>query len=326
MRFVWVTEVGLLDSQIEYSDFWSAIEPPTDEKFGYHELGYCETAYLLKVEKEGPFARGSIVAAWHSSGDWAVKKLPYYLRQQTQLLDAVNRKFERLTQDKRWPERIGKVFTSFPPEDCDLEYLFRDLPEVAVANGVPKNEATFIDQLYQSRNTDPSLLGGINEQVFISHNHADREFVRQLGRDLADTGIRVWIDEAEIKFGESLIWKIATALTKVDYVLAVISINSISSNWVQKELEIAISQEITQGRFKVIPLLLDNCDIPAFLCEKLYADFRNSAEYPQILRKLVYSIQPAAMLVDKIKEMIPDAEVNATIRVPMRPPDSESDE
>jgi len=44
--------------------------------------------------------------------------------------------------------------------------------------------------------------------VFLSHNHADKPFVRRLAADLDNQGIPYWLDEAEIKVGESLIEKI----------------------------------------------------------------------------------------------------------------------
>ena len=44
--------------------------------------------------------------------------------------------------------------------------------------------------------------------VFLSHNHADKPFVRQLANDLESHGLAYWLDEAEIKVGESLVQKI----------------------------------------------------------------------------------------------------------------------
>ncbi|MCG9963222.1 toll/interleukin-1 receptor domain-containing protein [Shewanella cutis] len=45
--------------------------------------------------------------------------------------------------------------------------------------------------------------------VFLSHNHKDKAFVRKLARDIDAHGIKVWIDEAEMKIGDSLVQKIS---------------------------------------------------------------------------------------------------------------------
>ncbi|WHW57110.1 toll/interleukin-1 receptor domain-containing protein [Salmonella enterica] len=39
--------------------------------------------------------------------------------------------------------------------------------------------------------------------VFLSHNHNDKPFVRKLARDLENHGVRYWLDETEMKIGDS---------------------------------------------------------------------------------------------------------------------------
>ncbi|HEC91887.1 MAG TPA: toll/interleukin-1 receptor domain-containing protein, partial [Candidatus Atribacteria bacterium] len=97
--------------------------------------------------------------------------------------------------------------------------------------------------------------------IFLAHSKKDKKFVDKLARDLRNAGYYVWIDEAEIKVGDSLIEKIREGIDKVSYVGVVISHNSIKSEWVRKEVDIAINQEIEGKRVKVIPILLDNVDL-----------------------------------------------------------------
>lgn len=77
--------------------------------------------------------------------------------------------------------------------------------------------------------------------VFISHNHADKDFVRRLGADLASFGVRPWIDEAELDVGDSLLTKISSAIDDMDYLAVVLSPQSVASSWVQTELEQAMT-------------------------------------------------------------------------------------
>jgi hypothetical protein len=80
--------------------------------------------------------------------------------------------------------------------------------------------------------------------VFLSHSHADKPFARKLTADLRKAGHAVWIDEAEINIGDSLIVKIREGIDEVDYVAAILSTSSINSEWVKKELDIATNREI----------------------------------------------------------------------------------
>ncbi|KFJ11625.1 TIR domain protein [Delftia acidovorans] len=130
----------------------------------------------------------------------------------------------------------------------------------------------------------------MNKSIFLSHTYTDKTFVRKLAADLEAHGIRYWLDEAEIKVGESLIEKIRQGLDEVDYVAAVLSPNSIASPWVQRELDVAMNQEISGRKIKVLPLIYRKCDLPGFLLGKFYADFTNDSEYHLGLKRLVESI------------------------------------
>ena len=79
--------------------------------------------------------------------------------------------------------------------------------------------------------------------VFLSHSSADRDFVRRLGADLRESGVHVWIDEAEIQVGDSLIRKIGDGINEVDYLAVVLSPSSVSSKWVNRELRLHLTKK-----------------------------------------------------------------------------------
>lgn len=109
--------------------------------------------------------------------------------------------------------------------------------------------------------------------IFLCHNSKDKYFVRKLKDDLKKDGILVWFDEDEMKVGDSLIEKISAGISNMDYLGAILSINSVDSEWVKKEIAIAMSREIEGRKIKVLPILFEKCNIPIFLCDKIYADF-----------------------------------------------------
>lgn len=124
-------------------------------------------------------------------------------------------------------------------------------------------------------------------KVFLSHNHVDKPFARKLAADLRQAGHTVWIDEAEIMIGDSLIEKIRQGLDEVDFVVAILSVASIDSPWVQRELDIASNREIAERRVVVLPLLREKVELPGFLRGKRYADFTDDSQYEQSFRQLL---------------------------------------
>ena len=123
--------------------------------------------------------------------------------------------------------------------------------------------------------------------IFLSHNSKDKAFVRRLADDLRKNGHYAWVDEAEIKVGDSLIEKIEEGIENTQYLGVVISSNSIESKWVTREVEIALNQEINEKKVKVLPILIEKVKIPAFLLDKKYADFTSEDNYEDSLQLII---------------------------------------
>ncbi len=130
----------------------------------------------------------------------------------------------------------------------------------------------------------------MNPSVFLSHNAKDKNFVRKLAHDLECHGVSVWLDEAELKIGDSLIEKIRKGIDDVDYVAVILSPNSIDSHWVQHEVDVALNLLINGKKTKVLPLMLKSCEPPGFLLGKFYADFTPDGDYESSFRLLTQSI------------------------------------
>jgi hypothetical protein len=129
--------------------------------------------------------------------------------------------------------------------------------------------------------------------IFLSHNKEDKEFVRRLADDLQRAGVTAWVDEAEIRIGDSIIRKIQEGILGSEYLGVVLSPNSVSSRWVQEELNSVMNLQITGRGKTVLPLLYQPCEIPLFLCDKVYADFTDSNNYEFVLRQVLSRIDPS---------------------------------
>lgn len=124
--------------------------------------------------------------------------------------------------------------------------------------------------------------------VFISYSTKDSAFVNQLSAELVKNRIQVWLDKWEMQPGDSLIDKIQTGLSESSLLLVVLSKNSVESEWCKKELNSGLIRELHEKKVIVIPVLIDDCKIPLFLQEKVYADFRANFEegFKSLLRPL----------------------------------------
>jgi hypothetical protein len=126
--------------------------------------------------------------------------------------------------------------------------------------------------------------------IFMSHSHVDKPFARRLSADLGALGAHVWLDEAELKVGDSLFEKIEGALDQVDHLAVIMSPYSVASRWVREELRQALHSRLSGRNIVILPILLKDCEIPGFLREKLYADFREETAYEGALQRLAESL------------------------------------
>jgi len=112
--------------------------------------------------------------------------------------------------------------------------------------------------------------------VFISYDHTDKDLVDLLAAHLIKAKAHVWVDRWELHVGDSLISKIQKAIQEASALIVVLSNASVKSEWCKKELSAGLVRELEEKRVIVLPLLLEECEVPLFLREKMYADFRTN--------------------------------------------------
>lgn len=112
--------------------------------------------------------------------------------------------------------------------------------------------------------------------VFISYSHVDKERVERIAGHLMRKRTSIWIDQWELRAGDSIINKVQEAVEGASALLIMLSPSSVGSEWCRRELTAALLRELEEKRVVAIPVLLEDCDIPLFLRDKKYADFRTS--------------------------------------------------
>lgn len=124
-------------------------------------------------------------------------------------------------------------------------------------------------------------------KCFISYSRKDGEFVKKLAASLEREDVVVWVDTVEIDVGDSIPWEISRGIKHYDYFIAVLSPDYISSNWCRSEFGAGLSRAI-ERKATLLPVLYRECEPPALIADKMYADFRTSYEvgFSQLLRAL----------------------------------------
>jgi hypothetical protein len=96
--------------------------------------------------------------------------------------------------------------------------------------------------------------------------------------------------------GDSLLKKIAEGIHDMEYLGVIISPNSAAAPWVQYELQIAMTLEISSSKLRVLPIYYRDCAYPEFLIHKRYVDFRDPGRYRQAFADLLQTLKPTPAL------------------------------
>lgn len=124
--------------------------------------------------------------------------------------------------------------------------------------------------------------------VFISYSHSDELIVNKLTAHLVKHNANVWVDTWELNIGDSILNKVQDAIQESSALLVVLSKASVESEWCKKELSAGLMRELDEKRVVVLPVLVDDCQIPVFLREKMYADLRG--DFDDGLHKILDAI------------------------------------
>lgn len=110
--------------------------------------------------------------------------------------------------------------------------------------------------------------------IFISYSHKDKDFVDKLAIQLVRQNIHVWLDRWELSVGDSLVERVQEAVDGASALLVILSKASTASEWCKKELSAGLLRKLEEKRVVVMPVMLEDCEIPVFARGKLFADFR----------------------------------------------------
>jgi|GEM_PF-5146551 len=109
--------------------------------------------------------------------------------------------------------------------------------------------------------------------LFISYSHADLEVVASLDVALRIAGLRVFLDRRDILPGDALVTAVFDAISSAEAQVVVLSASSVESRWVRDELAAGRSRSLS-GDYRVIPIVIDDCEVPSPLAHLKYLELR----------------------------------------------------
>lgn len=126
-------------------------------------------------------------------------------------------------------------------------------------------------------------------RAFLCHTSADKNEVRALYQRLTADGIDAWFDEEDLLPGQDWEREIRRAVRAADVVLVCVSPRSINkAGFVQKEITFAlgVADEQPEGVIFVIPLRLEECQVPDRLRQWQWVDLFQDKGYEKLFRAL----------------------------------------
>lgn len=145
--------------------------------------------------------------------------------------------------------------------------------------------------------------------VYLSHSWQDKQFAKILYESLIERNIHCWFDEKKGKTGTKIVEAINTGIENYDKMILICSKDSLTSWWVELEIERILEKERNYNRGKkekdkvnlIIPITIDDYIFDEFdspwsthIKKYIIGDFRewtNDMQYKKSLRELLNSVQ-----------------------------------
>jgi hypothetical protein len=128
-----------------------------------------------------------------------------------------------------------------------------------------------------------------SQKIFLCHASEDKIKVREVNRGLKEYGHTTWLDEECLVAGANWQLEIREAIREADFIIVFLSSASISKRgYVQAEIKQAIDihEEFPEGRRFIIPVRLDECEIPESLRNLHCCDLFKAGSFEKLLKAI----------------------------------------
>src|ERR1700674_5746096 len=133
--------------------------------------------------------------------------------------------------------------------------------------------------------------------VFLSHSSKDKAAVRSVAERLRADGVRVWLDEWQIRPGDNIPAKIEEGLEHSRVLVLCMSAHAFGSDWTQLEAGTFRFRDPLNKARRFVPLRLDDAPIKGSLAQFLYISWLPGDHKRQYAKLLQVCRQPDDVIV-----------------------------
>lgn len=126
-------------------------------------------------------------------------------------------------------------------------------------------------------------------RIFLSHSSEDIDAVHNLYYYLNNEGFKPWLDQEDLLPGQKWDVEIPKIVRASDVVVVCLSKNAITKEgYVQKEIKLAldVAEEKPEGTIFIIPLKLEECNVPDQLSKWNWVNFFEERGYERLMLAL----------------------------------------
>jgi hypothetical protein len=130
-------------------------------------------------------------------------------------------------------------------------------------------------------------------RVFLCHASDDKGAVRSLHERLSQDGFAPWLDEEDLLPGQKWRDEIPKAVGRSDVVVVCLSRHTGKEGYLQREIKVAleVADEKPEGVIFIIPLKLEECQVPNRLREWQWVNYYEENGYEKLKRALSWRFQ-----------------------------------
>ena len=126
-------------------------------------------------------------------------------------------------------------------------------------------------------------------RVFLSYVKEDKAAVRELYNRLTDTNVDAWLDEVKLLPGQKWRYEVSKAIRETDAFVACLSKIAVSKvGFINREFKeaLAFADEQPEGKIFIIPLRLQQCEVPERFRDIQWVDYFDQKGFPFLLESL----------------------------------------
>jgi hypothetical protein len=138
-------------------------------------------------------------------------------------------------------------------------------------------------------------------KVFLCYASKDKPMVRNLYQKLIADQYDAWLDEKKLISGQIKDLMIRKAVRKTDVVIVCLSKQFNQAGLQQKEMRLALdtAMEIPEGKIFIIPVRLEECDVPESLESKHWVNLYEENGYKELKRALDTRLEELEQQLDR---------------------------